>query len=204
MDTEGKKALRLKLLLKLFELTGGARHKSLDLKSVGQQLGLDEEPTLDAGRYLKDQGLIDYLGMGPQVGITHYGIMEAEERLQNPSSPSARFPAINIINVGQMVGSNIQQGSTASSLISVARVDVPAVASLVEALERALREAQLESRQRADAEAELATIQAQLKSSNPKPSILKESVETLKTIVQGGGQIVAASKIIQDLLSLLQ
>jgi hypothetical protein len=103
-----------------------------------------------------------------------------------------------------MVGSNIQQGSAASSLTSVVRVDVPAVHSLVEALERALREAQLASRELADAEAELATIRAQLKSSNPKPSILKDSVETLKTIVQGGGQLVAASKIIQDLLSLLQ
>lgn len=204
MDIERKKALRLKLLLKLYELTAGSRHKSLDLKSVGQQLGLDEEPTLDAGQYLKDQGLIEYLAMGPQVGITHYGIMEAEERLQNAGTPSARFPEINIVTVGQMIGSNIQQGTTASSLTSAARVDVPAVAPLVEALEGALREAQLESRQRADAEAELATIRAQLKSSNPKPSILKGSVETLKTIVQGGGQLAAAGKIIQDLLSLLQ
>ena len=205
MDIEQRRANRLKLLLRLYELTGGLRHKSLPLKSVAQELGLDDKATEDADQYLKDQGLIEYQAFGPQVALTHAGITEVEERLGNPEASTARFPAaVNIINVGQMIGSQIHQGTTGSSVSSLAGTDGRAVSALVDALDRALREAQLRSLERSDVEAELATLRAQLKSTSPKPSILKESLETLKTLIQAGGQVAAAKEVIEKLLSILR
>ena len=49
--------------------------------------------------------------MGGIISITHYGIKEVEDAKASPAQPTHHFPAVNVINVGSMVNSAIQQAS---------------------------------------------------------------------------------------------
>jgi hypothetical protein len=78
---------------------------------LGDELGLSSEETDRVIEYLKEELLLTYQGLGG-ISITHLGVLEVERALSNPKQETEHFPpAINVIQVGSMHGSQIQQGT---------------------------------------------------------------------------------------------
>jgi hypothetical protein len=132
--------------------------------------------------------------------MTHAGVVEVENALTQPERPTHYFPpVINILHVQSMVGSQIQQGTHSSAQSQlVTQNDLDALKALVAALRQNLGSLPLDASARSEADAELHTVEAQLKSSKPKASILRESLTTLRNLVEG----VASNALAAGLLPL--
>jgi hypothetical protein len=90
----------------------------------------------------------------------------------------------NILNVGSMVGSAIQQSTTGSTQHIAAPLDVDSLRDIVEAIGEQLAHIQLEANDRAEVEAEVSTLKAQLDSPKPKRAILTASLQSLRRITE--------------------
>ena len=88
-------------------------------------------------------------------------------------------------NIGSIAGaSQIQQGTTSSTQHLKTDIDSKALTLLVDSLERQLDEMRLGGKERAEMVAELATVRAQAVSSKPRAAIIKESLATIRHIME--------------------
>jgi hypothetical protein len=108
---EEKKFQRFKFLKTVYEASKGDEHNWVDMWKIGNYLSLDRETTEQVTQYLIGEGLIAFQALGGVIGITHRGIIEIEDALSTPDRATRYFPPVNIINVGQMINSQIQQSS---------------------------------------------------------------------------------------------
>lgn len=121
VDINKKQLLRLKYLNQLFDEVGGDTGPNVGSLTVGRAIGLTGYQEVDAIiHYLADEGLIEITTMGddngPTIELTHQGVVEIERARTNPQSRTEHFPPmVNIINVQNMHGSQIQQGTVNSS-----------------------------------------------------------------------------------------
>ena len=69
---------RFAFLKELYDRSGDGTLSDFPAKDIGQKLGFDKKLTENIHWYLKEEGLLEYLAMGPQVAITHAGIKEIE------------------------------------------------------------------------------------------------------------------------------
>ena len=115
MDINEMKAARFKFLQRLYELTDGDETKPVLIYDIGAEFGFERTVTWRIAQYLRSEELIVYESMGPHVTITHYGVLQIEKALSEPEQETQYFPASNIISIGQMVGSTIQQASSGTS-----------------------------------------------------------------------------------------
>ena len=197
-----KKTDRFCFLNRLYEKTNGNYYALEDMWAVGTDVGLTRDETQRVMEYLNGEGLATHRANGGAVAITHAGLVEVERALSAPQAPTHYFPAVvNVLQVQSMVGSQIQQGthgSTQSQSQSISQNDLAAVQSLLVALHGNIGAFGLAAEARAEAEAEIQTLEAQLRSSKPKPAILRESLKTLRNIIEG----VAASAVATQVLLL--
>ena len=99
-----------------------------------------------------------------------------------------------------MKNSQIQQGSTHSKQTQSINISsTNDLRAFIELLTSKLSELELKADDQSEIEADIATLQAQLDSSRPKSSILHESLNSIKNILEG----VAGSLIAQQLLPLI-
>jgi hypothetical protein len=197
-----KKADRFRFLNRLYEVTDGDIHNIVDLSDVGADIGLSSDQSVAVMNYLQGEHLAKHQTIGGGVSITHYGVKEVEQALSHPDAPTQYFPpVVNIINVRNMVGSQIQQGthdSTQHQNTSISQNDAAALQALVRSFREALDGLPFDTDTRSEAEAELLTVEAQLKSSKPKPAIVRESLKTLRNLLEG----VASNALAAGLLPL--
>jgi hypothetical protein len=107
---EKKQKNRFCLLHKLYDLTGGVAERHLiDIREVGQELGMTADEALETFEYLKGEGLVKWMALGGQGTITHWGIKEVEDALSE--KPTAHFPA-NIVILTNSPGASITTGTT--------------------------------------------------------------------------------------------
>lgn len=106
---EQKQRNRFALLRRLYEITDGVpgRH-SIDIRSVGRDIGLDEETALNTFQYLNDEGLTQWMALGGFGTIAHWGVKEVEDAVAH--KPTPHFPA-NIVVVTGSPGANIVAGA---------------------------------------------------------------------------------------------
>lgn len=201
---EQKKANRFRYLNRLYEITNGDSHKFVPADELGAELGLDREQSLAIAQYLKGEGLIEYRTFGPTISITHYGVVEVERAVSEPDTPTHYFPPVNIINVGSMVNSQISQASTGSSQAQqIDQSDTEAILAFVNGFRDQMHQLQLTLDARIEADADIATVEAQLASSRPKARILRESLSSLRTILEGAAGSAVASDLLPKLLPIL-
>ena len=153
----------------------------------GGEFGWSREKTSQVVEYLGGEGLLEYKGLGGSIGITHLGVVEVEQSLADPLQGTEHFPAaINIVNIGEMHGSQIQQGTVHSQQHGqfVTAADREPLQELVNALREVLPEAGLAEEDPRQAEAELATVEAQLSSPKPKRSFIRTSLETVRDLLE--------------------
>lgn len=182
-----KKTDRFRYLNLLYERTGGQRLKFIDMWDLGGELGIGRDDTHALVDYLVGEHLAEHRGIGGIIGITHYGIVEVERALTEPEAPTKYFPpVINVLNIHSVVGSQIQQGTHGSMQTqTVTTNDTEAIRTLVNAFRERLSELPFSQAERSEAEAELQTLEAQLRSSKPKNAIVQESLKTLRNLLEG-------------------
>jgi hypothetical protein len=183
---EEKRRKRLQFMHRLHEATGGAELAHVNMFELGDELGWPREETQLVVEYLRGEELIAYAGGGGTIGITHNGVVEVEESLSNPRQQTEHFPpAINIINIDQMHGSQIQQGTVGSQQHGqfLSEADREPLQELVTTLRAVLPDAGLAEEDRLQAEAELATVEAQLSAPKPKRSFIRASLESVRDLL---------------------
>ena len=186
---------RLRFMNRLYDATGGSQLASVDQYELGDELGLSREETDRVIEYRQGEQLLAHAGLGG-VGITHLGVLEVERALSNPKQETEHFPpAINVIHVGQMHGSQIQQGTIQSKQRGqfLSEPDQEPLQELLDMLRAVLPEADLAEEDHRQAEAELATVEAQLGAPRPKRSSIRASLETLRDLLEPMASVATRS-----------
>ena len=142
-------------------------------------------------------------GSDKGVHLIDAGVVEIEAALSHSDRPTEHFP-VNIIHIGQMTNSMIQQGAVDSTQSDTfASFDMAAVAECVEQLKTLLPQLGLAGDNEAVAQSDLATIENQLSSPRPKVEIIKESLRSIRNIAEGTVGSLAASGIVAGIAKLL-
>jgi hypothetical protein len=89
-------------------------------------------------------------------------------------------------NIGTMTGSQFQQGTVQSTQNMAKGIDMQALIALVNSIMGQLDEMRLGDELRAEMVAELDTLRAQATSSKPKAGIIRESLTTVRHIIEAG------------------
>ena len=105
----------------------------------------------------------------------------------------------NVTNFfGPVQSPQVQQGNTQPVQVSAAfTVDATAIASFVAKTRTALGSMGLSEDRRREAEAEVGTLESQLASPKPKASIFRESLESLRRILEGAGGGAAGQLLVE-------
>lgn len=180
MPLEKRRAHRFQYLRAVYDASDGVAGKFLRYTDVGEELGFDEKHAEELADYLAEEQLIKWAAMGV-IELTHYGLKEVEQALSAPDQPTEHFPSLVIAQnyIGSVTNSQVQQGTTASE------INVVALGALVAGLRQALTELDLPAEQHDEVEADLATVETQLASPNPKAGIVRESLSSVRRIFEG-------------------
>ncbi|MCG8573368.1 MAG: hypothetical protein MI810_00670 [Flavobacteriales bacterium] len=204
MEISEKQKKRFGFLKLLYEVTEGQENCMVNMWELGKELKLSKADTSSIFDYLSGQGLIQSMALGGGMRITHEGIVEIEKALTKPDEPTEYFPPINIIQVNEMKGGVIQQGTNGSSISIVSKDNVDEIENYLSCLSQFLKEISLDTEFKSEISADIETIRQQNKSPKPKKAILKESLKSIKTALEGatGGVIGAlATPKAQELIS---
>lgn len=186
MDLQEIKANRFKFLKKVYELSEGSTAVFMNMfEDVGTPLQMDRTTANSIGQYLIDEGLLEPRGLGGGIGISHYGIKEVEEAIENPNRGTEHFPSMSIINVQNMNNSVIQQNSPgAVQNVTFNQEEKADLKSFLEELKQSLEGLNLAVAEQNEILAEINTVEAQIDSPKPKSIILKESLKTMRSILE--------------------
>jgi hypothetical protein len=189
----------MRLLKALYDAT---RAKTEPVFIDEMNVGLSEEDARAAWRYLKDRGLIDTFNIPYTARINGAGVDAIEGAQSHPDQPSANFPSVsynivhNTMNVGTVSNSPVQQGGISSvqnQTVTYNAQDIADLGRLVSEIAAHIDELHMDARQKQKAEAQIATIKAQL-IDEPDPVIVKQAGRTLLNITEGAiGSLLAAA-----------
>jgi len=113
-------------------------------------------------------------------------------------------PNVNIANIEQMIGSQLQQGTKDSIQEGTFEIENhDQLLKFIELLKTKLPELEISEDDKSEIETDVSTIEAQIKSSRPKAGIIKESLLSIKRILEGASGAVIATGLLKYLLSLL-
>lgn len=188
---EENKKHRFLYLQALYGLLRGRPFKSVHEDRVQEIVGWDDETIEAASLFLKDEHLIDYTAMGPQVALTNYGIKEYERAMSQPDRSTQFFPPI--INIQNMTNSQMQIGSHGSTQTQHFSQGVDG-----ESLLRLLGEikgAALPSPAQAQLEGILGVLETTARQQRPDPGVVKSLLGSAKAIIEGAGGTLLAAKI---------
>jgi len=194
---------RFQFLHRLYELSGGNQNQLFEERDIGEELNLTSEQSDIIGQYLKGEDLIKYVSRR-KIAITHNGVVEIENALLAPDEPTAYFPPVNIINIHHMEGSQIQQGTIDSTQAGTFEIgNQKQLSEFIELLKDKLPELEISADDKSEIEADVATIEIQMKSNRPKTGFIKESLLSIKRILEGASGAVIATGLLKYLLPLL-
>ncbi|UQU65961.1 hypothetical protein COUCH_06560 [Couchioplanes caeruleus] len=181
MSIEEKRERRLLFMDHLYRITDGDRTVSVDTAEVTAEAGIPVAEAPAIVDYLVEEGLVARSAFGGLISITHRGVVEVEESARKPDEPTEHFaPRINVVHVGMMVGSTIQQGTSHSTVHDKpAEFDLEKLKELLAVARQALPEVGLGEDDVAEAEADIGTIESQAASSRPKMGVIRSSLQSL-------------------------
>jgi hypothetical protein len=176
----------LRLLQAIYDRT---RDQANPVFVMELNVGLSEEESKSAWRYLKDKGLIQTFNLDYTARINAAGVDAIESARSHPDIPVLGFPlaTYNIVNIGTAIHSPVQQSGARSSQSQVAALGHDELASLnrlVAELTGHLGELNLDASRKQKADAQIATLKAQL-SDEPDPVIAQQAGRTLRSITEG-------------------
>lgn len=201
---EERKAQRFRFLHGLYNATDGDSASLEDIKVLSEQLGMEKAVADRTMEYLMGEGLAEWKAMS-LIAITHYGVVQVERALEHPEEPTEYFPpVVNIVNVTNMVGSQIQQaGHGANQKATLTENDLEAVLRFIKEVEDATQELVLDDELLQDLTADIATVKAQAGSRRPKTAIVVEALRSIRAILENAGGAVVASQLLSALPTLI-
>lgn len=201
-----KKARRFRFLNGLYEKTDGNEEDIVDMWELGSEVGLSREETDSVVQYLVGENLLQYVAIGGAIGITHYGVVQVEQALSEPSRPTEYFPPlVNIVNIGTMSGSSVQQGGGNSNFDAfVQSVDQAALTDVVRQLKEALPELERVGARIDELRAHVLTLEAQSSLQQPNTAIVREALKTIRNVLEGVAGSVLTSGLLQQVQALLR
>ncbi len=205
MELNELKAARFKLLKAYYDLSGGDTFKGFPPEEVGATIGFDAETSLRLADYLENEQLLDCRAMGPIDTITHRGVKEVEAALSEPEKPTRYFPPVNLIHItGNVVNSAIQQASPeASQVLTINEAHTQDILTVLAQIKAHIDEVGLAPAAKQDLHAEVATVEAQLKNSRPKPGIISECLKSARTILEKVASNAAAKAVLDAITRLI-
>ena len=196
-ETSSTQSKALRLLEALYQATRG-KEEPVFLQDL--HTDLSEEDARTAWAYLKDRHLMKTYAMPYAARINAAGIDAIENAQRQPDQASSAFPSVsynivhNTVNVGSMNNSPVQQGgisSTQHQTMTYTAQDITDIRKLVIELNAHLGELDLDAAPRKKAEAQIATLAAQLED-EPDPVIIRQAGRTLRNITEGAiGSLLA-------------
>ena len=214
-ELEEIKKKRFQFLHHLWKITGGDQTKRVLIRQISEKLGLDENDARVTVQYLNGEELLEITTHGFNVPsyldaslyIKHKGIMEVEQALSKPESPTPHFPAsvVNYINVGTMTNSNIAQASSGSNQsITISQEVKEDLTELTKMLKTFLDSQEIQQDKREELRSDISTIESQLESPKPKKGILSESLSSAKGILESASSIaVTVAPVVAQITSIL-
>lgn len=191
----------LHLLRAIYDKTHNQPHPVDDVAQL--KIGLTEEESRAAWRYLRDKNLIQTFSVHYAARINGNGVDAIENAQSHPNQPTSGFPLVtynnvyNTVHVGSMVGSSVQQaGANANqnqTLAYSSQEERSSLERLIVELTTHLNELNIDAYQKQKAEIQIATIKAQLTDDEPDPVIIKQAGRTLRNITEGAIASLVAS-----------
>jgi len=193
----------LRLLRAIYDET---RDQSRPVDDVTElKTGLTAEESRAAWRYLRDKGLIQTFNLDYAARINGPGVDAIENAQNHPNQPTSGFPSVtynnvyNTVHVGTMVGSSVQQAGDRAMQEQIVAFSSPEKRSelerLVAELTIHLGELNIDAREKQKAEAQIATLKAQLTDDEPDPVILQQAGRTLRNITEGAIASLVATAV---------
>ncbi len=191
----------------LYEMADGSRTNYVKTSEIAKRLGLvfewgkDDGEVLAIVNHLEDEGLIAATEEGGDVNLTHSGILEVEQAQSQPDEPTQHLAPMNVvykINAHTITNSPIQQGSPGAtqSLTVIGEDHKQNLEDIVRSLRSSIDQLGLEDGDKAELEAEVQTLEAQVTSPKPKKEIVHPSLQSAKNILEGAASSVTAQGII--------
>jgi hypothetical protein len=185
MSLEERRAHRALYLRAVYDESDGVAGRFVKFIDVGEVLGFDRKHSEELADYLVAEGLLEYVTMGT-VALTHWGLKEMEQSLAAPEEPTEHFPSLviaqNYLQVETMIGSQVQQGTTASQINAGTGGELVA---LVAEIRAALADLNLSDEQRDQVEVDLTTVEVQVNSPRPKAGVIRESLASARSVLEG-------------------
>jgi len=204
MELNEKKRNRFLFLELLYKESNGNTSARFDMWEVGNELNLERAETSRIVDYLIGEHLIEPVALGGIIGLTHWGVKEVEEAHENPEKPTEHFLPINIINVGSMNNSTLQQGTNYSTinfqLDESKTIDLETIIKSLNSIQKSLN---ISTDLQKELISEIQTLESQRKSPRPKGIIISESLKSIKTILEGATSNIMVPIIIDQITKLL-
>ncbi|HCK65960.1 MAG TPA: hypothetical protein DHW49_06820 [Anaerolineae bacterium] len=199
-----KRKKRFQYLHALYEFTDGDQLKDINFLELGHNIGLTDEESDKISNYLANEGLIKFIAAG-YITIEHNGVIEIENALSRPNNETTYFPPASLIIIGNVSNSNIQQGDNnqirqINYLSDEIQLEIQ---NLLKELREKTVQLKLTQENQKELEAEIQTIEIQSKSPKPKQVIIKESLISLKTILESITGNIVADVLLKKITELL-
>lgn len=207
---------RFEFLRMLYELTEETKDRNIRIWWVQlflytrKSVRLEESEVGRIVEYLSRRGLLEVRPAeawarfeSQHISLTPDGIDIVEEALLHPDRPTKDFPAANIIIVGEMVDSQIQQASPAATQVLLSEGKYDALQELVESLRDSIDNLGVGGQEKSDLQAEMQTIQAQTAKSKPSREILTQCVHSIIRILEGAAATAIGALLLELFKGLL-
>nr|WP_152513146.1 hypothetical protein [Pseudomonas sp. P818] len=132
-------------------------------------------------------------------GVLGEGMSFTEKEKQ--SAHTVTYQVTN--NIGSMQNSQLQQDSPNATQSLTVNMDLNQLAGFIEKLKKQLEGLQLNSTEKEELRAEIATIEHQIASPKPKSVIVRESLKTVRSLLEGITGSVIASGLLAQLAAFL-
>ncbi|CAM5198987.1 AbiTii domain-containing protein [Alishewanella longhuensis] len=132
-------------------------------------------------------------------GVLGEGMSFTEKEKQ--SAHTVTYQVTN--NIGSMQNSQLQQDSPNATQSLTVNMDLNQLAGFIKKLKGQLEGLQLNSTEKAELCAEIATIENQIASPKPKPVIVRESLKTVRSLLEGIAGSMIASGLLTQLAAFL-
>jgi hypothetical protein len=206
-----RRALRTQFMNELYEMADGSQTNFVATRDIAERLGLvfeygkDHDEVFAIVQYLEEERLIEATGDGEAVNLTHLGILEVEQAQSQPDEPTQHFAPINLVYGHTFTNSPIQQGSPGAtqSLTVLSQDHQSQLEGIVRSLQTSINDLGLGDEDKAELEAEVRTLEAQVASPKPKKEIVRPSLQSAKRILEGAAVTVAGHEIIEGINLLL-
>lgn len=183
---EQKKKDRFLFLKNVYENCKGSTKYMVNLAEIGAELGFNKSDSSDIAQYLIGEGLIVAKALGGGISLTHQGIKEYEQALDNPDEKTQHFLPVNVINIGTMNNSSLQQGTHHSTISQhLQQSEAGDLKELIQKIEALQASIQLSVEQQEEWASEMETLRSQQRSPKPKSVIIAEALKTIRNLAEG-------------------